>query len=346
MSSTTGIQNMLVNVFRPIYRYETPPGDSNTIFVPKLAMSNIDTYSGNVVTVQTASVGDSNGNVYVGVDAGNPYTTTKLCSNVSAFGYSAGTGISNVSNSVFIGFNAGNGASSVSSNVIIGDSTTGNGSSNVRIGSSNTGTGSSNVSIGASTAGVGYSNCILLGPGITATQNNQFKVGTSYLTGNLSNKWLGIGTLSSIDPPKNALDVSGNLYVYGQQGINRVPERTLDVNGNFRASDANGTLDFLNGVTSSSNGFASVRGTTTVVISPTIIGVLKKGVVLVSAVDTVNSSNRSSRLLFAFTTSNTVDLGTSNANGNTSITFSGSNIQIADSTGAAYDWSITYFPLS
>ena len=63
MSSTTNIQNLLVNVFRPVYRYEIPPGSSNTIFVPKLELSNIDTYSGNSVSVFTAAIGDASNNV-------------------------------------------------------------------------------------------------------------------------------------------------------------------------------------------------------------------------------------------------------------------------------------------
>jgi hypothetical protein len=224
-------------------------------------LSNIDAYSGNTVTVQTAAVGDSNGNVYVGVDAGNPYTTTKLCSNVSAFGYSAASGISNVSNSVFIGFNAGNGASSVSSNVIIGAATTGNGSSNVRIGSSNTGTGSSNVSIGASTTGATFSNCILLGPGITATQNNQFKVGTSYLTGNMSNKWLGLNTTTSMySDPTSSFDISGNTTIKGYLGVNKAPTRTVDINGDFRANDGNGNIvDFNDGNFTVSNASGLIK---------------------------------------------------------------------------------------
>jgi hypothetical protein len=250
MSSTSNVQNFLVNVFRPVYTYDP----TTTTFTPKLELSNIDTYSGNTISIFTAAIGDSNNNVYVGSNAGNSYTTTKLSRNVTAVGYAAGSNISNVSNSVFVGYNAGAGAASVSNNVAIGDNASGNGNSNVRIGSSNLGTGDGTVSIGAGTSSSTYSNTVLLGPGITATQDSQFKVGTSYLTGNSSTKWLGIGATTPFDA-NNKLDVSGNLYVFGQEGINMVPGRTLDVNGDFRADDAGATLDFTGGSLTVTGGF-------------------------------------------------------------------------------------------
>jgi hypothetical protein len=340
MSSTTNSQNLLVNVFRPVYTYDA----TTTLFTPKLEMSNIDTYSGNTISVFTAAVGDSNNNVYVGSNAGNPYTTTKLCRNVTAIGYGAGSNISNVSNSTFLGYQAGAAASNASSNVAIGDTTSGNGISNVRIGSSNTGTGDSNVSIGAGTTTGVYSSTLLLGRGLTATQNNQFRAGSAYLYGDMGIKWLGLGTSTPIDS-NSRFDVSGNAYFGKQVGIQMVPIRTLDVNGDFRADDGSGTLDFTGGVTSSTNGFASSRGTVTVSGGATTIGTLKKGLVVVSAVDTAASANRASRMVFAYTTSNATDTGSNIAEGNTSITLSTSNIQITDSTDATYDWSITYFPL-
>jgi len=354
MSSTAGIQNLLVNVFRPVYSYEIPPGSSNTIFVPKLEMSNIDTYSGNSVSVFTAAVGDANSNVYVGSNAGNPYTTLKNCQFVTALGYNAGSNISNVSNSVFLGYNTGASALGAVNNVIVGASATGNGNSNVRIGSSNTGTGDSNVSVGASSATSTYSNCILLGPGITATQNNQFRVGASYLWGDTSNKWLGIGAPTPIDVSYNALDVSGNVYVKGQVGINMIPIRTLDVNGNFRASDANGTLDFNNGVTSSLNGFASLQGTISnaAIGSTTTIGTLKKGVILVSAQDTGNTTTHfASTMVYCSDPADgnfTTPLSSSVQSGDVTVVFeaNGTDIQISNATSVrSIAWSVTYFPL-
>jgi hypothetical protein len=200
------------------------------------------------------------------------------------------------------------------------------------------------VYVGAGNVGTG-SNCILIGTGLAAGSSNlAFRLGTDYLTGNMSTKWLGLGTAAPYDA-NNKMDISGNLYVLGQVGINEVPVRTLDVNGNFRAADAFGTLDFSNGVTSSSNGLASSRGTTTVSGGATTIGVLKKGIVLVSAVDSASSANRAARVLLAYTPSNVAEVGSNVADGNTSITLSTSNIQITDATNATYTWSITYFPL-
>jgi hypothetical protein len=348
MSSTSNVQNFLVNVFRPVYTYDP----TTTTFTPKLELSNIDTYSGNTVSVFTASVGDGSNNVYVGSNAGNAYTTIKLCRNVSAFGYAAGSNISNVSNSVFLGYNAGAGAASVTSNVAVGDNASGNGSLNVRIGSSNVGTGGSNVSIGAGTSSSTYSNCVLLGAGITATQDNQFRVGASYLWGNQSTKWLGVGTSSPYDP-NNRLDVSGSLYVLGQEGINRVPVRTLDVNGDFRASDANGTLDFALGVTKSTNGFASLSGTISNAGAPssTTVGTLKKGIIAVSAQDTASTSHYESVMAFCLDPtdgSTTVDMTSNVQAGDVTVVFQsgGSNIQISNTTSIkTISWSVTYFPL-
>jgi hypothetical protein len=346
MSSTTGFQNLLVNVFRPVYRYEIPPGGSNTVFVPKLEMSNIDTYSGNSISVFTAAVGDASSNVYVGSNAGNPYTNVKSCQYVSAFGYSAAAGISNVSYSVFVGFNAGAGATNAEDNVIIGDNATGNGNSNVRIGSVASGTGNSNVSIGAATNTLTYSNCILLGTGVAATQNNQFRVGSSYIWGDQSNKWVGIGTSSPYDS-NNKLDVSGNLYVSSQVGVNMIPVRTLDVNGNFRAADAFGTLDFSNGVTSSSNGFASTRGSSVVGNTSNVsIGTLKNGLVMIAVRSgSANFDGRTSFVLDVATP--TVSNLSSNKSATTTVNFTSNSINISNTTGGSltYDWTITYFPL-
>lgn len=342
MSSTTNVQNLLVNVFRPVYVYDP----ATTTFTPKLEMSNIDTYSGNSVSVFNAAVGDASGNVYVGSNAGNPYTALRASESVSAFGYGAASAISNVSNSVFVGFNAGAGTSNATDNVIIGDNTDGNGNSNVRIGSSNTGTGNSNVSIGAGTSSGTYSRTVLLGPAITATANNQFRVGASYLYGDISTNWLGIGKSAPIDI-NSRLDVSGNVYVDGQVGIEMIPVRTLDVNGNFRSADAFGTLDFSNGVTNSTNGFASIRGSSVVGNTSNVsIGSLKNGLVLIAVRS--GSTNFDGRTSFVLdTAAPTVSNLSSNKSATTTVNFTASNINISNTTGGSltYDWSITYLPL-
>lgn len=325
MSSTTGVQNFLVNVFRPVYTYDS----FASLYTVKLELSNIDTYSGNAISVFTAAVGDSASNVYVGSNAGNLYTQLRACSNVVALGYGTGNLISNVSNSTYLGNAAGAGAAGASAVIGIGTSAGGNGTSNIFIGNSTSATGNSNI---------------LIGHGITGTSNT-LRIGST-IYGNLSTKWVGIGTPTPYDV-NDRLDVSGNTYILGQVGINITPgNRTLDVNGDFRASDASGnTLDFNNGVTLSSGGLGSVRGTVTMSSGATTIGTLKRGAVLVSAVDTGDSNNRASRLMFAYSTTAVTDIGSNLTAGATSIILSSSNIQISSGVGTTYTYSITYFPL-
>ena len=343
MSSTTGVQNFLVNVFRPVYTYDS----TTTLFTPKLELSNIDTYSGNALSVFTAAVGDSNSNVYVGSNAGNPYTTTKLCRNVTAIGYGAGSNISNVSNATYLGYYAGAGALLASNVVAIGANTNGNGVSNVYVGAGTGSGGDSNVFLGAGTTGAG-SESILIGPGLSdGSTNAVFKLGQTYLTGNMTTKWLGLGTTSPYDS-NNRMDISGNLYVFGQQGLNMVPVRTLDVNGNFRASDANGTLDFNLGVTASSNGFASRTGTLSMAGGgdDQVIGPIKKGLILVSALDAADSTNRASAVFFAYTASNVSTLSSA-SNGYLVATTSNTNLKVnsTNPSAASVPYSVTYFPL-
>lgn len=343
MSSTAGIQNLLVNVFRPVYVYDS--AGTTTLFTPKLEMSNIDNYSGNTLSVFTAAVGDSASNVYVGSNAGNPYTLIKACSNVTAVGYGAGSNISNVSNAVYLGYYAGAGVLAASNVIAIGVNANGNGTANVSIGSNAGGTGISNVYIGNSTGGSGDGN-ILLGHGISSgASSNLLRIGSA-IYGNLSTNWVGIGT-PTYGVIQNRLDVSGDTQIMGQLGINAIPgTRTLYVNGNFKAQDASAnSLDFDNGLTTSSGGLASSQGTTAVTGGATTIGTLKKGVVIVSAVDNASSANRAARILLAHTTSNVTDIGSDIAAGSTSITISSSNIQITDAANGTYAWSITYFPV-
>lgn len=334
--NTAGIQNYLSNVFRPIVFYDT----TASIFVPKLEMSNIDNYSGNTITVFTAGVGDSASNVYVGKEAGNVYNVTQACCNVTAVGYGAGSNISNVSNSAFLGFRAGADSKDVSDVVAIGY--------NAGIGPG----GSSNILIGSgTTSGLGSSN-VFIGHGITGSNvSNQLLIGLNSKTpiaANLSTNWVGLaGSLTPLDVG-NKLDVCGNVRIQGQLGINITPgTRTMDVNGNFRAQDSStNVLDFSNGVTLSSKGVGSLRGSITVPTVATTIGQLRKGVVLISAVNQSDSADYASRMVLAYTTSNAVDVGSNVAAGDASITFSTSNIQITDTVNSnIYDYSITYFPL-
>jgi hypothetical protein len=330
MSSTTGVQNLLVNVFRPVYVYDPV----TTLFTPKLEVSNIDNYSGNTISVFTAAVGDANSNVYVGSNAGNSYTNLRACSNVTAIGYGAGSNISNVSNSTYLGLYAGAGAAGASAVIGIGTSTGGNGTSNIFIGNGTSATGNSNI---------------LIGHGITAT-SNVLRLGST-VYGNLSTKWIGIGSPTPNDA-NNRLDVSGNTYILGQVGINITPgTRTLDVNGDFRASDASGnTLDFNDGVTLSSAGLGSITGTFIGSAPGTsTLGTLKKGTILVSAQDTGTIVDYASVMVYCRDPTDggsNVLLSSNVQGGEISLAFSGSNIQMSNvNTTRTISWSITYFPL-
>jgi hypothetical protein len=248
MSSTTGIQNLLVNAFRPAYTYDT----TSTLYTVKLDMSNVNTYYGNSANVLWAQVGDIASNVYVGKGAGNdPTITVRACSNVTAVGYSTASSISNVSNSVFVGTETAANAQSMSNMVGVGYRA-GTGTASVRVGSDTSGNGVSNTVIGSSSTTSTYSNCILVGPGLTADQSWRFRLGGTpakpYILGDISTGWMGINATSPITS-YTRLDVSGDEYVKGNLGINIAPgTRTLDVNGNFRVQDASSnTLDFSNG---------------------------------------------------------------------------------------------------
>ena len=333
MSSTTGIQNFLVNVFRPVYVYDS----TTALFTPKLELSNVDTYSGNSISVFTAAVGDANSNVYVGSNAGNPYTNLKNCSNVTAVGYGAGSNVSNVSSSTYLGWYAGAGALSANAVIAIGTNAGGNGFSNIVLGNGTGATGSNNI---------------LVGHGIVASDNT-LQIGTT-LYGNLSTKWIGIGRSTPYDP-NNHLDVSGNAYILGQVGINTTPgNRTLDVNGDFRTADASGNiLNFQQGVTTSTGGFGSTNGTLSNInagITQTI-GTLKKGVILVSAQDPADSTKFDSTMVYCADPANgtyTAPMTSNLSPVDITILFQagGSNIQISNaSVTRSIAWSITYAPL-
>lgn len=356
MSSTTGSQNLLVNVFRPVYTYAIPTGGSTAIFTPKLEISNVDTVSANSLAVFTAAVGDSNSNVYVGSNAGNAYDLTKLCRNVTALGFGAGSNISNVSNSVYLGFNAGAAAATADSVIAIGANATGNGTSNIYIGTATGAAGSNNIFIGHGIAPGTTSNTLRVGGLLYGDlASNRLGVGMSPAyeldvsgAARISTR-VGIGMNPTVSPIAHALDVSGYTYVYGGLGINADPaDYTLNLNGNFVASEGGQTFSFssnFDGVVQATAGYSSVRGTLAVSGGASTIGTIKRGIIMISAVDTATDTNRACRTVFAYTTSNVSDIGSNIAVNNASITFSSSNIRITDATNATYDYSITYLPL-
>ena len=332
MSRTTGIQNYLSNVFRPIYRYDT----TANVFVPSLEVTNVDTYSGNSVSVFTAAIGDANNNVYVGSNAGNAYNFLRSVNKVTALGYGAASNISNDCNSVYIGWFAGKDALNGKDVISVGTSSAG-------------GLGTSNIFIGTDTGTVGNSN-ILIGhyirPGIIS---NQFRVGLSNkfpIAADLSLNWVGLGGI--LNPTLNAnIDVSGSTRVQGNLSVNIQPGgRTLDVNGNFRAQDSSlNTLDFSNGLLTSSGGYTTIQGSVSAAVGTTTIGTLKRGIVQVSTVDVSSTANRAAYVYFAYTSSNASILA-SNIAGDTDLALSTSNIQISNTTTTkTYKYSITYFPM-
>ena len=331
--NTTGIQNYLSNVFRPVYTYDT----TTLNFTPRLELSNIDTYSGNSVNVFTAAVGDSNNNVYVGRSAGNAYNFLQACRNVTALGVGAASAISNDSNCVYIGYYAGSGSSNSDDVISIGMDSRGNGDSNIFIGTSNGTQGNSNILIGHKIAPVSATNQIRIG------LSNQIPIAAD-----LCLNWVGLGGPLSPSNDDNKLDISGNTQIQGQLGINVAPgTRTLFVSGNFGATDASGNiLDFSNGLTRSTGGYVSIQSNVSAGVGTTTIGVVKKGIIHVSAIDQASpAANHAAYIYFASTTTNIASMS-SLSNGDTNITTSTSNIQISNaSTSKTYDYSITYFPL-
>ena len=358
MSSTSNVQNLLTNVFRPTFVYNTITSNYQT----KLELINIDTLSANAITVYSANVGDAASNVYVGVGAGNAYSMLASSSNTTDTFLGAGAGglTSNVKNSVFLGYRAGYGVSNSSNSISIGANTLNGGNSNIYIGSS-TGiaTGSNNIFIGPgiSNGGASVSNTLLIGSG-----------SNTLVRGDLTSIRVGINTTALTDPSNYiTLDVNGYTRIGGPSnngnlGINTLPGTyTLDVNGNMQVSDGwasllvshdvsnTATLSFSNvrpgysnATIQSTGGFFSAKGTFTASASATTIALLKVGMFMVSAQSSTGSVYDSC-VGYAYTTSNANKVS---SNSNTAIiTLSTSNIQISNAA-SNLNWVVTYFPSS
>ena len=336
--NTTGIQNYLSNVFRPIYTYDT----TTTNFIPKLTMSNIYNYTGNTISVFTAAVGDSNSNVYVGSNAGNPYDITRNVFNVTALGYGAASNISNDSNSIYIGWYAGSGGSNSTNVISIGTNSGGNGSENIFIGTDTGSVGTSNVLIGHFMDLSSSSNQVRIG------YRNQIPIAAD-----LSKNWVGLGGVLTPSYAFNSLDVSGNSKFVGNMGINRDPgNRTLDVNGNFRATDASANvLDFTNGLTRSSGGFYSDSSSITMSnTSSLVVGRLRRGVVMLNVLDLTDLTSFMSRTVYVRNpaTPDTLIMTDVSSGLSPTLIFTTSHIVLCNTASGAgtrdYSWSITYFP--
>lgn len=366
MSSTTNVQNLLSNVFRPTFTYDTTYSN----YTSKLELVNIDTVSANAVTVYAVNVGDASGNVYVGILAGNANSNLALKLSVSNtfVGTSAGAGASNVSNSVFLGHSAGTGTVSSSNSISIGSFSVAGGNSNIYIGAgTGIATGSNNIFLGTGVRPASTANTLMIGNGVS----NMAIIGALNGTSNR----IGINyspTTFSATSSFNALDINGFTRIggpgsNGSLGINVGPGNyTLDVNGSMQVSDGSGRLIMSNdgnsnSVTTLSNvvanktatlqvtgGFFSLTGSINVGNGATSnIGVLKKGIVIVSAHDPTSASNYASRM-FTVTVSGASYAAASMANttSNATVTNSGSNITLSNSTASpiTFTYSITYFP--
>jgi hypothetical protein len=317
MSSITNAQNLITNVFRPVYIYD---GTLQT-FMPKLELSNVDTYIGNEVRVFRDQVGDQSNNVYVGSNAGNSYLNINSNSQVTAVGANAGSTISNVSNSVYLGYSAGYASQNANAVIAIGVNAFGGGTSNILIGN---GPGSN----------VG-SNNILVGHGISSfasSTSNKLQIG-NLIYGNFSNKWVGIGTSNqSINYVQ--LDVSGGAYIRGKVGIQMTPSNSLNVNGE----------------TQSTGGFFSLAGTSLIANAASmLVGTLKYGTMIFSAQDVGTISNYYNHTVFVPDLTGGISplnvSGTSN--GYVTMSNSGSNIYVnnTDTSPHTIAWSITLFAL-
>jgi hypothetical protein len=217
MSSTSNAQDLLVNVFRPTYRW-----DSNTGFVPSLTISNVSEIITGSIKTDLLVVSDTGNNTYIGSNAGLYASNTSY--NVG-LGYQAMGGAINSSNNVAVGYYALDGAKNSTSNVVLGSYS----------GLTNSNGGVRNVLIGPNvTVGTGSGN-ILIGADISlASGTNRFQLG-KLLYGDLSSGYIGVNT----DDPKSAFDVSGTTLIRGKLGIQTVPnpKYSLDVNGSIFAND-------------------------------------------------------------------------------------------------------------
>jgi hypothetical protein len=362
MSATTNVQNLLVNVFRPLYEYDT----TGNFYKVKLDLCNVDGIFTNTVTTLDLAVGDSAGNVYVGSNAGNSFTDIRGCSNTTALGNFAGNFGSNVRDSVYLGYRAG--LAPIGANAVIS------------LGAYAGGGGSSNIFIGNYTGANGGSNNIMLGHNLSPPvgTNDTLYIGhdlsSVILTGDLSNNWIGINTTEKYTP-LDTLDVSGYTYIRGALGINASPlTNTLNVNGDFKVQDGFGIMTFdrslvtsntevdirsyTPGKTSILNVVGTVVGSEGVVSSQgeasdisaggvRTIGVLRDGMMMVAIRNSPFTGSYDSRVDFVLDQA----AGTvSNLSSNQSAAFlqyTGSNINISNSTGSTlnFRYVITYFPL-
>ncbi len=219
MSSTSNSQNLLVNVFRPVYTYSAGSG-----FTPRLVVSNVDILSAGAVQTGNFQFGDANNNLFIGSNAGGG---SNNASNVG-IGVGAMNNKTNSTGTVAIGTNTLQGATAAVDTTAIGTEITGG--------------GTSNVILGARSGTIG-SNMILLGPGLATTGDvsgklyiGQSNISNSLIYGDFNQRYVGI---NRTDPTTN-LDVSGDMRVtrWLSAGFSGAysPQGAIDANGYVYAS--------------------------------------------------------------------------------------------------------------
>jgi hypothetical protein len=219
MSSTSNSQNLLVNVFRPVYTYSAGSG-----FTPRLVVSNVDILSAGAVQTGNFQFGDANNNLFIGSNAGGG---SNNASNVG-IGVGAMNNKTNSTGTVAIGTNTLQGATAAVDTIAIGSEITGG--------------GTSNVILGARSGTIG-SNMILLGPGLATTGDvsgklyiGQSNISNALIYGDFNQRYVGI---NRTDPTTN-LDVSGDMRVtrWLSAGFSGAysPQGAIDANGYVYAS--------------------------------------------------------------------------------------------------------------
>lgn len=364
MSSIQNVQNYLVNCFRPRYQYD----DIEGVFRTRLELSNIDEMYGNSINVSNLYVGDLCNNAYVGNNAGNVWSNaiSRGTGNTTAVGVSAGTLNFQCANCTYLGFSAGAEVSNASAVIGIGVNAGGSGISNIYIGNGTGSVGNNNIFIGHAIA-----------PISSPPISNTLQI-ASLVYGNLASKWIGIGTPSSYlislgNPPTAGMDVSGYTYIKGGLGINASPmSNTLNVNGDARFDDGYGFLGFdsdaqnntivdisnrtagktarlkVTGTTQATEGVFSVQGSITISNEEFgTIGTIKKGSILISAVDVSDSSHYTSTMIFAPSVGGLPQQMTNILAVDVSVSIDNENIRLENTTGGSttFNWSITYFPV-
>lgn len=367
MSSTTNVQNLLVNVFRPTYTYDTTAAQ----FVAKLDLSNINTVYANVFSGLRADIADQSNNVYVGTGSGNPIDTLNACANNTVLGYNAGSGMSNVSNSIYIGNSAGFGANGATNTIAMGNTAVGNGDCNIYIGNSTGGSGDSNLFIG---------HDISADPTVSNTMYIGFD--TPLITGKFAEAPPNTRRVGILDSnPQYPISLGSYTYVLDGLGINANPaDHTLNVVGDCRIEDGFGLFQFDQNQTTSNSifsvesytpgkileatigsatndasmnvygtlnvdkGYSSVRGTTGSLADGVTsnIGLWKKGMVIVAVTGASAGPRFGGSWIYDGTTATSIS---SNA-ANITVTGSGSNIVLSNTSAGTttFGYNITYFP--